>query len=232
MKPRLISAFSTFGILDIVSREIERRLSTAGYPALSILPNGKRGRIIVGEPSQFDKLLAPRIIFRPLKAGFDAPDMGLGPVTIASDPNDPERRTSRQDPAIFTEAMMFEVWCSSLAPDGAFDAEADYDYDRVDYDYTRALYHVIIGAFQNKMPNAFDISSGGTWSPKEGVTRIVREFVFRMSIGIPIRKDITPTLAAPGVVAGYPYAPANTQPHITDQLHGPEGTSSPGCEDE
>ncbi len=215
-----------------ISDHMNAALHAAGYPRLTPLLDGQPGRIIVGNRWQHDQIVPPRVIMIPTKSVFQARSTSRGAANVAAnrDGPDAEGRAALANRAILTELATFEVAAWSLAPDDLPDSGA------ADFDYTRGLYNQLVASCHALMPGCYSVD-GGVWRAAQHVQRVGREFVFSLTIHLPILAELPPTELAPPdpatgapAVAGLPYAPAGTAADVADTFVGLEGATGPGCE--
>jgi hypothetical protein len=209
-----------------ISDHMNTGLHNAGYPRLTPLLDGQPGRIVVGNRWQHDQLVPPRVVMIPTKSTFDARTTSRGPANVADNKTrmDAQSKFAVANRTILTELATFEVAAWSLAPDDLTDSGA------ADFDYTRALYMQLVASCHALMPGCFTVD-GGVWRATQHLQRVGREFVFSLTIALPILLEIPPTeLAPPGAVAGLVYAPDNTVADISDVMVGLMGATGPGCE--
>ena len=174
-------------VVIAISNELNVRLALAGWPTLTSMLNGSPGRIVVGDRHQHDMLVPPRVIFLPTTTNFSAPDPSRGPVRLAdnADGPDAESRAAIGARSIWTDAATFEVSCWSLAPDGLLDSDAS------DFDYTRGLYHCLLGAVHALTAGVYHLGRG-SWRGTNHLQRVGREFVFTLTIDTPILSEPFP----------------------------------------
>lgn len=215
-------------IVDAINCRLVAGLAEAGYPPLEKLLADASGvyppgRILVGNRHVFGQYTPPRVIMLPVSSTFGPRDTTRGPVPVAGNLTgyDAESRVSTGVRAIFTDAVRFEVSCWSISPEGVPEADAEL----LDWDYTQALAHLFIASCQGVMPGCFRIE-GGTWRDVAHQRRVGREFVFDLTVGVPILDTLPPLDAPPGLLR----APAGVQPVISDTFTLPSGASGPGCE--
>jgi hypothetical protein len=222
-------------IIDALSAHINAELHAKGYPLLTPTADGQPGRIVVGNYWQYDQLPPPRILFMPSSGGFRGRDNTRGPVPIATNVPRPDADSLRAmaQHALMTEDVSFDVFAWSIADDDIPDS------GMWDFVFTQALYHQIIASMQVVMPGCYTVA-GGKWQTKKHLTRAGREFVFKISIAVPVLRQLTPTQKAKPVLeegrfklptVGLPHAPSGVAPHITDRMTLPTGESSAGCEE-
>lgn len=214
-------------LLDSLSDHVNAGLEQARYPRLTPLLTGDPGRIVVGDRHEYDQLVPPRILFRPVSSTFDSRSSGRGPVPLATNATRPdaESRAAMAMRAIAAEECVFEASVWSVAPDGFRNPTV------ADYEFTRALYLQLIASLGATMPGCYKVGNG-TWRPVPHVSRVGREFVFNVSFLVPVLAEIEP-LNMPGLpelAGGLPFAPADVAPDIHDSLVLSTGESGPGCE--
>jgi len=209
-------------VISSISDCLVLGLATAGWPPLRPLVNGATGRIIIANSHTLDQFMPARVVFLPLKSEFGAKDTSRGTARVATnaDGYDAESRLAVSNPAVATESVTFEVRCWGIASDDATDPHG------LDYEYTRALYHGVIAASQLIMPGCYKVERGA-WEIVSHVKRVGREFVFGLTVSTPVLQVMAPPTGTPG----YPFAPSDVAPLITDSFVIGTGESSPGCEE-
>ena len=213
-------------LVAALSDHVSDGLAAAGYPRLKTLLNGQPGRILVGDRHQYDQQLPPRIIWRPTKSTWGPRSHSRGTANVATNQNgyDAESAAAVGLRVFGTEMASFEVACWSLAPEG------QPDQGMADYEFTRALYLQFIASANALMIGCYTLE-GGIWRPAVHVPRVGREFVFSITISLPLITELQPTTLAPaGSVWGNPFAPSDVEPDVTDEMVLPTGVTGAGCE--
>ncbi len=214
-------------VINAISENVSAGLAAAGYPKLLPFPNGKPGRILIGEPVQFGNFSPPRIIFRPTKATWSGRSNSMGPVRAANNNPGPdaERRASAAVRSLFTELHTFEVYACGVTPHKTMidRSGGTADPEAINYEFTLAIYRQLIASLQIVMPGNFKLSQGGNWEPFEHLDVVVYQFVFGVEIEFPVLAELPPTPYAPAVngeaaVLGHPRAPALVVPNISDEF--------------
>jgi hypothetical protein len=238
-------------LIDTINEAFVAELARLGWPPLADLPNGDRGRILVGRAHQFGQHVAPRVIFRPTKSSFGSKDQTLGanPTGAAPGRQTSEGRQAIANQAFLSEPFSFDVRCWGICP---VNEEVEPRAGELDYTFTRGLYATLISVMQKIYPNSF-IVGPGTWMDLRHVPREGQEFVFSLTIGIPVlRLGFSPPpvngwqpgdpaqnspLAPPPPPGGVQEQGADMAPAGVVSVHdasmvSPTGQSEPGCDDE
>lgn len=216
-------------VIDALNAHVVAGLAEKGYPKLAELLNGEEGRILIGNRHTFEQQMPPRIIMIPMRTTFNARDTsrGTAPVTTNTIGYDAEGKRTLAVKTILVEAMTLECSCWGIAPDN----EDESIIPLLDFRYTQALYHQLIASCQQLMPGAFT-ALPGIWKAVEHLSRVGREFVFGLTINIPVLEELEPS-GEPGFEGegGLEFAPSDVTANITDSMVNPDGTSGPGCEE-
>lgn len=213
-------------LVTALSDHLITGLDAAGYPPLAALPNGQAGRILIGRRHNFEQYTPPRVVIMPVASNFGPRSNSLGAVRVSE--NIPrwgaEARRVLEERALFTDEMTFEVACWGIASADVFDE----DGPDADFEYTRALYLQVIASLHALMPGNYSLGKG-TWRDVRHVKRIGREFVFTVTIDVPVLDELTPIYD--GAIPGQPIVTDTLEPVITDAMVIGTGDSSPGCEE-
>lgn len=208
-------------VVNAISNALVETLAANGWPALRAHVNGSPGRIFLIDRHKLDQFMPPRVTFIPVKSVFTGRNTTRGPVKPAlNKPYDAQSKAVIANPAFAGEEITFEVRVWGIASDN------EEDPDGADWDYTQAIYHSILAACEEIMTGCYKPEGGG-WEPVAHVKRVGREFVFALTIGVPVLKVPAPRTGTPGL----PFAPAGVGPNVTDSMVVGTGDSSPGCEE-
>lgn len=197
-------------IVSFISDLVVQQLQTAGYPPLSA------GKILVGRQYQAENTVPPRVLFIPMRSRFDAKSLS-NPMPVSSNaPYSAEAHAQIQQRAIGTEWVTYEVRCWSATsnaepvPDDIGDMEATWTLSRA----VEISVHLLV-------PGMYKFETGEWVDAKEGSTQHVhlgREFVFGVTIGVPILDKLLP-LVPPGTTGA-----------LGSLMVGPDGkTTGTGC---
>jgi hypothetical protein len=209
-------------VINSLSDELVLRLAAANWPELHTLIDGSTGRIIIANEHTLDQYMPPRVSFIPQKSTFAAPDPTRGPVPVASNISgyDAESKAAIANRAIATELVNFRVACWGIASDGEDDPYG------ADFEYTRAIYHALLASAQALMPTCYTVEPG-VWQPVVvHAGRVGREFIFGMTIAMPVLATLAERTGTPGLG----FAPSDVAMSATDSMVIGTGESSSGCE--
>ncbi len=215
-------------VITVISDHVVAGLEEAGYPPLAKLLNGRDGKILIGRRHDFDQYTPPRIIFFPTKTTFSGRRNTLGTVRVADNTNgrSAEARAAMAQRALYTKSITFEVSCFGIASADVFEE----DGAAADFAYTNALVDQVIASLQYKIPGDFKVE-GGIWRDAPHLKRVGREFIFGVTIHVPVLDELTTIVD--GVVPGLPFAPSNVGAEYTDSMVAADGTTEGGsCSDD
>ena len=129
-----------------------------------------------------------------------------------------ERQAEAQQKALLTEDIIFEVRCWGVVPAPALPTQPGPDDPDFDFDFTQALYQQVIVTCHHLAVGSFEVigEGGGEWTDSRiqssQFVRNGREFVFRMSLSVPVLDQLLP------------YAPVGTSGTLVVEALNPNGS--------